>query len=648
MERYRTLFLDESLKHLQAVEERMLSPAPFDRPAVDAVFREMHSLKGMAASMGYSAMASLSHRIEDLLDRWRRAAGDLPDTVRDLCLRVCDRLGEMRDDVASGGRGELDWSDLAPRLEDVEGEPGGPDEEGLRVRVLLAPDCGSPAARAYLVLLRFREADPAVTSRPSEDEILRGTPASHLDLTLHGLDRDDVEAVYAGLTEVAGLEFPGEGIELGGEGDEVLLPVPDGSRESEEAQAGQREPRPAQQEPALRHPDPPPSPEEARVRLPETVQVPVALLDEFVDLLGEMTISRGHLEATARVLGSELLKEEINRLGGLVRSFHERVMGLRMLPFSLISGTLKRLVREHAAKLGKEVDLVLSGEEIGMDKSILLQVSDPLVHLLRNALDHGLEGPEERRQKGKPSRGSIRVTVARARNRVEVTVSDDGRGIDAEEVRRQAVVQGIFREEESRRLSNTEIFSCLFRPGFSTRKAVTEFSGRGVGLDVVKTKADALGGALALTSTPGAGTEVRLSLPLSVAIVPVLLVAVGASALALPTASVVRTVEAQPRDVRKKEGSHVLLTEEGQVPILSLARVLRLKGRRRFDRVPLVLAQTGSGVVALAVDRFLKEEDLFIKPLRGPLRALQGLSGYSVLGDGRLVFLLDPPTLLKA
>jgi two-component system chemotaxis sensor kinase CheA len=635
MERYRTLFLDESLKHLQAVEERMLSPEPFDRPALDAVFREMHSLKGMAASMGYAAMAALSHRLEDLLDGRRKAGADLPEAVRDLCLRVCDRLGEMRDDVAAGGSAELDWSDLARRVEEVEaaeGEPGGAGEDGLRVRVLLAPDCGSPAARAYLVLLRFREEDPAVTSRPTEAEILGGVPVSHLDLTLHGLGRDEVEAVYAEFTEVAGLEFPGEGIELGPEADDLLAPAPDRPEEAEE-------------EPADGVPQAPR--EEARVRLPETVQVPVALLDVFVDVLGEMTISRGHLEATARTLGSELLKEEVNHLGGLVRSFHERVMGLRMLPFSLISGTLKRLVREHAAQLGKEVDLALSGEEIGMDKSILLQLSDPLVHLLRNALDHGLETPEERRQKGKPPRGRIRVAVARARNRVEVTVADDGRGIDVEAVRRQAVERGIFREEESRRLSNTEIFSCLFRPGFSTRTSVTELSGRGVGLDVVKTKADALGGALVLTSTPGAGTEVRLSLPLSVAIVPVLLVGVGASALALPTASVVRTVEAQPRDVRKKDGRHVLLTEEGQVPILSLARVLRLKGRRRFDRVPLVLAQTGSGVVALAVDRFLREEDLFIKPLRGPLRALQGLSGYSVLGDGRLVFLLDPPTLLR-
>ncbi len=633
MERYRKLFLDESLKHLRSFEERMLSAADLDRPGLDEVFREMHSLKGMAASMGYEAMAELSHRLEDLLDRWRREGAGLPEGARDLCLRVCDRLGEMRDDVAAGGRGELAWADLAADLEPV--EEAGADGEGLRVRVLVAPDCGSPAARAYLVLLRFRELDPEVRSQPTEQEILRGLPVSHLDLTLHGVGREAAEEVYAGLTEVVGLEFPGEGIELdlGGEVPPLAAPEID-------AAAAAPAPQPLQPAPA--------TPEDARVRLPETVQVPVTLLDEFVDLLGEMTISRGHLEATARTLGSELLKEEINRLGNLVRSFHERVMGLRMLPFSLISGTLKRLVREHAGKLGKEVNLALAGEEIGMDKSILLQVSDPLVHLLRNALDHGLEGPDERRQKGKPPRGEIRVAVARARNRVEVAVADDGRGIDVEAVRRKAVEMGFFREDESRRLPNAEILSCLFRPGFSTRATVTELSGRGVGLDVVKTKVDALGGAIEVASTPGAGTEFRLSLPLSVAIVPVLLVSVGESALALPTSSVVRTVEAQPRDVRRKEGAHVLLTEQGQVPILSLARVLRLEGRRRFDRVPLVLTQTGSGVVALAVDRFLTEADLFIKPLRGPLRALQGLSGYSVLGDGRLVFLLDPPTLLTA
>jgi two-component system chemotaxis sensor kinase CheA len=635
MERYRKLFLDESLKHLQALEEQALRPDPLDRAALDDVFREVHSLKGMAASMGFSAMAELSHRLEDLLDGWRRNPADVPDGAKDLCLRVGDRLGEMRDEVARGGRGDLDWADLEQALAAAETKPEAPS--GLRVRVLLAPDCGSPAARAYLILLRFRELDPRVHSEPTEQEILRGIAVSHVDLVLQGAGPEAVEEVYATLTEVAGLEFPGEGIELDLAGEVPAESAPPDVPETPEAEVP--EPSSATLVTAT---------EETRVRLPETVQVQVALLDEFVDLLGEMTISRGHLEATARTLGSELLKEEINRLGNLVRSFHEQVMGLRMLPFALVTGTLKRFVREQAAKLGKDVELSVAGEEIGMDKSILLHVSDPLLHLLRNALDHGLEAPEERRQKGKPQRGVIRVAVERARNRVEISVSDDGRGIDVEAVRRKGVEAGVFREEESRRLPNQEILACLFRPGFSTRSTVSELSGRGVGLDVVKTKVEALGGAIEVASTPGSGTRFRLSLPLSVAIVPVLLVTVGESVLALPTANVVRTVEAQPRDVRRKEGAHVLLTEHGQVPILSLAQVLRLQGRRRFDRVPLVVAQTGSGAVALAVDSFLKEEDLFIKPLRGPLRALPGLSGYSVLGDGRLVFLLDPATLLTS
>jgi two-component system chemotaxis sensor kinase CheA len=317
-----------------------------------------------------------------------------------------------------------------------------------------------------------------------------------------------------------------------------------------------------------------------------------------------------------------------------------------MLPFSLVTGALRRVVREQASRLGKEVQFQIFGEEIGMDKSILLHIADPLVHLLRNALDHGLEAPEERRQRGKSPKGVIRLGAARARNRVEITVADDGRGIDVEAVRKKAVEIGLFRDEDSRRMANAEIFACLFRPGFSTRAAVSELSGRGVGLDVAKTRVEALGGTIELSSTPGTGAEFRVSLPLSVAIVPVLLVSVGESVLGLPTSAVARTVEAQARDVRKKEGAHVLLTEQGQVPMLSLARVLRLQGRKRFERVPLVLTQTGAGVVALAVDAFLKEEDLFIKPLRGPLKALRGLSGYSVLGDGRLVFLLDPPTLL--
>lgn len=631
MERYRSLFLEESLKHLQVVEARVLSPADLDQPALDEIFREVHSLKGMAATMGYAPMAELSHRVEDFLDGWRRGGTGLPGWARDLCLRVCDRLREMREDVASGGSGELGWADLAPLLSPGQWERF--DGEGLRVRVVLAPDCEAPAARAYVVLLRFRELDPDARSRPSEAEILQAVRVSRLDLLLRGVDRDEVEAVYSGLTEVAGLEFP-EGFDLD-PGEEAPLGTPAGGvREDSSA---------ANLQPVA---GPTPSGESARLRLPEAVQVPVSQLDRFLDLVGEMTISRGHLEAAARDLGSEILKEEVNRLGGLVRSFHERVMGLRMLPFSLVSGTLQRQVREQAGKLGKDVSLEVVGEEIGMDKSVLLQVSDPLMHLLRNALDHGLEDSEERRRTGKPPTGVIRVALTRTRDRVEIAVSDDGRGIDAAAVRRKAGEMGVLPQGESRRLLHAEILSCLFRPGFSTRADVSELSGRGVGLDVVKTQVEALGGAISVESTPGVGTEFRLSLPLSVAILPVLLVSVGPSVLALPTAGVVRTFEAQAEDVQKAEGAHLLHTEQGQVPIVSLARLLRLQGRRRFKRVPLVLTRARNGIVALAVDRFLREEDLFIKPLRGPLRALHGLSGYSILGDGRLVFLLDPPTLL--
>jgi len=621
MERYKKLFLDESMNHLRAVEDWAVGSGGFDRPALDALFREIHSLKGMAASMGYTAMAALAHRFEDRLDTWRRADRPPPETARDLCLKVCDRLAQMREDVAEGRPDGRDWADLAPELAPQDEVP---QDSGLDVRIGIDPDSGSPAARAYLILLRFRELDPSVRSKPSESEILQGASASELRLTLHGVTSEEVKALYDTLTEVSGLSFGAES------------PAPPERPMPEPAPAGAPET-------AVRPPQA--ASDETRVRLPDTVQVPVHLLDDFVDILGEMTIARSHMEDSVRALASEILREEVDRLGKLVRAFHERVMALRMLPFSLITGGLKRLVREHAAKLGKEVELRVSGEEIGLDKSILIHISDPLVHLLRNALDHGIETPEERRQRGVAARGTIEVRAARTRNRVEVSVVDDGHGIDVEAVRLKAVEVGYFREEESRRLSPQEILACLFRPGFTTREAVTELSGRGVGLDVVKSRVEALGGTIELRAHPGGGTEVHLSLPQSVAIVPVLLVEVGANALAFPTASVVRTVEAQARDIRKRDGDPVLLTEHGQVPILSLARVLRLQGRKKFQRVPLALVQTRSGVRALAVDRFLREEDLFIKPLRGRLRVLRGISGYSVLGDGRLVFLLDPPTL---
>jgi two-component system chemotaxis sensor kinase CheA len=210
----------------------------------------------------------------------------------------------------------------------------------------------------------------------------------------------------------------------------------------------------------------------------------------------------------------------------------------------------------------------------------------------------------------------------------------------------KAVEAGIFREEESRTLPTREIFASLFRPGFSTRTEVTELSGRGVGLDVVKSKVEHLSGGIELTSTPGAGTRFRLTLPLSVSILPVLTVEVGTNVVAFPVGAISSTVEVSPQDVHEQDGGQVLLANGGQVPVISLAQVLTLEGAHRGDRLPFVILQNPSGTVALAVDRFLREEDLYVKPLRGPLHRIPGVSGYSMLGDGRLVFLLDPATLL--
>ncbi|NTU60190.1 MAG: hypothetical protein HGA98_03920, partial [Deltaproteobacteria bacterium] len=282
------------------------------------------------------------------------------------------------------------------------------------------------------------------------------------------------------------------------------------------------------------------------------------------------------------------------------------------------------------------------------DKSILLQLSDPLAHLLRNCLDHGIERPYERRSAGKPPAGVVELRAARAKNQVEITMEDDGRGIDPEAVRRGAVARGLLGEEESLRLGAPELFACLFRPGFSTRDEVTEVSGRGVGLDVVKSRVEALGGVVEVSSRPGSGTRFRLAVPLSVAIVPVLTVGVGESVVALPVASIDATLEAHPRDVRETEAGPVLATARGEFPFFRLAEVLKLEGRGDPERLPFVLLRGPSGTSALAVDRFLREEDLFIKPLKGPLSRLPRLAGYSVMGDGTLVFLLDPATLRAA
>ncbi|HJV35061.1 chemotaxis protein CheA [Geomonas sp.] len=378
-----------------------------------------------------------------------------------------------------------------------------------------------------------------------------------------------------------------------------------------------------------------------------TVRVRTELLDHLINLTGELITNKHRLLNIGKELDSPRLHEAVSDTGKLLRSLHDEVMKVRLMPFEMIADRFQRSVRTLAKRSGKELHFELEGREIGLDRGILEQLIDPLNHLLRNAVDHGLEPSQERLSAGKPARGLVKLSVARDRDRVLITVSDDGRGMEPSRIIQAALEKGFISQEESERLSPRQalMLSCI--PGFSTAKEVTDVSGRGVGMDAVNASIQKLGGTLAIDSEPGVGSRFTLRLPMTIAIIHALIVQCGPIKMGVPVTVVHRTVELRREQVETVGKRQVFHLDDEPIQLLSLNRVLGLPlGRFPSGIVPLFVTEAKGRRVGLVVDRLLGQHELFVKPLGRPLSRLHGLAGGAILGDGEVVTILDIADLL--
>jgi len=341
------------------------------------------------------------------------------------------------------------------------------------------------------------------------------------------------------------------------------------------------------------------------------------------------------------------LDEGADRLHAIVKDLHDKVMTVRMTPLAVVTERLPRAVRDLARKVGKEIDVEVKGAEIELDRAILEELADPLLHVLRNAADHGIEPPHLRLLAGKPATGKVAVSARRDRDRVIVEVSDDGKGMDPAKLRAAAVARGSLTEEQAASLGDREALLLACVPGVSTAEVVTDVSGRGVGLDAVKRTVEAVGGTLELDSAPGQGTRITLRLPLTVAVQPVLLVRVADEVLGLPIAKVHGAAQVSMSSLDRSRGGPVLSYAGDLVPVHDLDRVLGFPGTARDERA-VVVADGAEGRIGLAVDALLGQQEAVLKPLGAPLDAVPGLSAVTVLGNGRPVFILDVQRLLAA
>ncbi len=669
MDQYREIFLSESAEFIQGITDGLLAleSEPGDLAPVEVIFRGAHSLKGMAAAMGYERTADLTHRMESLMARVRQRERVVDRSLIDIMLESVDVVRALIDDESSGSTA-VDSTDLTVRLvaleeasgdvssnagtvatvttgtgEDASGDTNEQRAEGLvpseadiagrdaqarpgetlfRVAVTLEEGCVLKAVRAYMVIKRLSHMGHVVDTIPPgrqiEDE---------------QFDREFIVLLSSG--------SGGRAIH-----DAVL-----GVSEVEECVAGANdEAVPASVETELAEV------EAARKRtsIPklsetQTVRIAIGHLDMLVNLVGELVILRSRLERVAGRIADTELDEAMEQLQQVSGDLQHEVMQTRMVPVGNIFNRFPRMVRDLAHDLEKDITFDMEGLDIELDRTVLDEIGDPIVHLLRNSIDHGIEPAAEREAAGKSARGTVRLTAARERDRIRISVSDDGRGIASDRVWDKACSLGLADPGTRGSYSQEDIllFTCV--PGFSTVSQATKVSGRGVGMDVVKGKIEHLGGALSIVSRPGHGTEFVLTLPLTLAIIQALLVSSGGATYALPLSAVDEVLGGEDMELDTVDGSPVAIDREGAiVSVHHLDALLgysddhkRLPGRHQH----LVLMESAGQRKALVVEDLLGRREIVIKPLSRMLRGARGIGGATVLGDGRVALIIDQRTI---
>ena len=660
MSKYLALFASEAQEHLEGLARELVRlEKDKSREAVDAMFRHAHSVKGMAASMGFEQIAVLAHRVEDLADQVRKHPETFGADTADVLLAATDHLQAMVKAAGAGVAGPdaaLLIAQLGERLVSLTGAPVGPTRVAsasvtppgsapaptstplppavksaaapveptsampphLAVKVKIAPGCVVPGVRAFLVHKKLGALGNIFAVHPPLEDLKAGRiPEGVLSMEIEIQGAHGAEAIQKALSTVSDLES----IEVAPV-EAKSLPV-------------------AKPELDL--------PKAVGVEAARTVRVKTEILDYFLDAAGELLLAVAHLRELTKSLPESQkapLESGVDRLRSLVKDLHDKVMSVRMTPLALITDRLPRAARDIARKKLREVDLVITGTEIELDRAILDELADPLLHILRNCIDHGLEDAEARQKLGKGPRGRIVVAARRDRDLVLVEIEDDGRGMDAAGLKAAAVQRGLITEEAAHAMGEREAFLLACLPGVSTASEVTDVSGRGVGMDAVKRAVESVGGTLEIDSTRGRGTRFTLRLPLTVAVVNVLLVGVGQEVFGLPIAKVRAVVEVDPAKLSKSRNAPMLSHDGALMPVHVLGDLLRLERRGVAGPRPHVVLEAEPGQVALEVDRLIGQEEAVLKPVSRPLDLIPGLAGVTILGNGRPIFILDVPRLV--
>ena len=647
--RYADLFLTESREHLSAINHSLLEleQTSGSAEAVGAIFRAVHTVKGMSATMGYTAVAELSHELETLLDKIRKGERSVSGPIMDTLFAAADALEASIELSVAGRFQEIDIAAVAERVRELgtrrtearevihtaeteiavdpsKWTAAEPEGEGLLIRVRLNEGTPLRGVRAYLIAQKARSLGDVTAVSPPLESLQADQFGNDFALRLKPrVDIEEVERV----------------IGLAGDVAEILV-------------IGARGAGTGEAPPPVRRMTPMGIPQVSETAVPDvgakvqqrSVRIDLRRLDSLMNLIGELVITRGRLSQLAATMGQPALLESVSQASRLISDLQDEIMTSRMVPVWQVFDRFPRLVRDAARQLDKRVDFSVEGKEIELDRSMLDEIGDPIVHLLRNSIDHGIETPETRSKLGKSPTGKLTLSAARDRSAVLIRVSDDGRGIDRGRVMKRAQEMGLL-DPTKTELADDDLLRLISRPGFSTAEKVTDISGRGVGIDAVQNRVRALGGSVEIRSVPGQGTSVTFRLPLTLAILRALLARVGEEVYAIPLTHVNETVDLRATDLRTIKGKEVLVLREEVLPLIRLRSLMRM-GAANGQRQQVVILEVGEKKAGLIVDDLAGQQEVVVKQFDGVREGLSLFSGATILGDGAPALIVDVSSLL--
>ena len=658
---YINLFVEEGKEHLQNMNDALLAleKDTGNESLVNEIFRVAHTLKGMAGTMGFTNMANLTHEMENVLDGIRNKEIVLTEDVIDIIFECFDVLDESVNQIASSGEeSKEDFTGLVERLRSISKGNGKEDElrtstsklapyideyviniikkaeaEGLdayNIEIRLSPNCMLKSARAFIVVNTLETMGEIIHSNPSIEDI----EDEKFDLTfsLIFISKEEEKKIKDSLNSISELEniniTPIKETDVN---DKEIEFLEEDNKSKDASNIVEKN--------GTRH-------FERQNKVGKTVRVDIDRLDNLMNLVSELIIIKTRMDELSDISNKENMTEAIEYLERITTSLHDAVMKVRMVPIERVFNRFPRMVRDLSKELNKEINLQMYGEETEVDRTVIDEIGDPLIHIIRNSIDHGIETPEERVKLNKPKAGNVILKAYPDGNNVVIEVVDDGRGIDAAKVRKKAVEKDLISLEESETLSEDDIISLLFQPGFSTSDEVSDVSGRGVGLDVVKSKIESINGSIEIETQQNIGTKFIIRIPLTLAIIQALLIKLKEEIYAIPLSSITEIISLPKDNIRNVQGQDIILYRGKTIPLIRLHQVMGLDFDDSGDEYLVVVVRKGEKQAALLVEDLIGQQEIVIKPLGKYLSNIRYLSGATILGNGNVSLILDINSLI--